>query len=81
MQQIKAYKCWAQSLGMNSKSAIIVNAPTALWAAYDYAGQLLRKGQVFDSLDVFVLSERDSRLDRFYITGGHNEETLCARHA
>lgn len=80
MQRIKAYKCWAKSLGMTSKSAITVNAPTALWAAYDYAGQLLRKGELFDSLDVFVLSEKDSRLDRFCITGGHNEETLRARH-
>jgi len=81
MEQVKTYRCWAKSLGMTSRNAIAVNAPTALWAAYEYAGQLLKSGKIFDSLDVFVLSEKERRLDHFRVTGGNNEETLCARRA
>lgn len=81
MERVKTYQCWTTSLGMTSKNAIKVNAPTSLCAAYDYAEQLLRSGHEFDSLDVFVLKEKDRRLDRFRVTGGGNEQTLCARHA
>jgi hypothetical protein len=80
MEQAKTYQCWTTSLGMSSRNPVTVNAPTSLWAAYDYAGQLLKSGQGFDSLDVFVLCEKDRRVDRFRVTGGDNEETLCARH-
>lgn len=80
MQRVKTYQCWTTNLGMTSTNAVAVSAPTSLWAAYDYAGQLLRSGHTFDSLDVLVLSEKDRRLDRFHVTGGDNEKTLCARH-
>ena len=80
MERLKTYQCWTTSLSMTLKNAVKVNAATPLWAAYDYAGQLLKAKHEFDVLDVFVLSDNDRRLHRFRVTGGHSEETLSARH-
>ncbi|MGF1614321.1 MAG: hypothetical protein ACFCVA_10550 [Gammaproteobacteria bacterium] len=63
---------------MSLKQATTVAAQNSTWAAYEYAGKLLEAGKNFDSVEVFVLSEQ-GLVRRFHLSGGKDDETLCAQ--